>query len=105
MPWVLLILAGVFEVGWAISIKYTEGFTKFWPSAGMILAAVVSFYLLSSALKSIPIGTAYAVFTGIGAVGTLIFGILYLGESKELYKIICISLVIIGTLGLKFSGE
>lgn len=102
MAWMQLILAGIFEIGWAISIKYTEGFTKLIPSLGMIIVAAISFYFLSAALKSIPIGTAYVVFTGIGAIGTVIFGMMFLGESREISKILCILLVIIGTVGLKF---
>jgi len=105
MPWVYLILAGVFEVGWAISLKYTNGFTKFWPSACMIVAAVVSFYCLSAALKNIPVGTTYVIFTGIGTIGTVIFGMFCLGESRDLIKLACMGLIIVGTIGLKFAGE
>lgn len=105
MAWMQLILAGIFEIGWAISIKYTEGFTKLLPSVGMIFAAIISFYLLSAALKSIPMGTAYVVFTGIGAIGTVTFGMLFLGESRDISKILCILLVIIGTLGLKLFAK
>lgn len=105
MAWIQLILAGIFEIGWAISIKYTEGFTKLLPSLGMLIVAAISFYFLSSAIKSIPVGTAYVVFTGIGAIGTVLFGIFFLGESREVSKILCILLVIIGTVGLKVFGK
>lgn len=105
MAWLCLILAGILEIGWAISIKYTEGFTRFLPSVGMIIAAVGSFYLLSASLKTIPIGTAYAIFTGIGAIGTVIFGIYCLHEPKDFSRIICIILVITGIIGLKLTGD
>jgi quaternary ammonium compound-resistance protein SugE len=105
MAWLYLVLAGIFEIGWAISLKYTAGFTRFWPSVCMVGTAVVSFYCLSAALKTIPVGTTYVIFTGIGAIGTVAFGILFLGESRDILRIACIGLIIIGTLGLKFAGE
>jgi quaternary ammonium compound-resistance protein SugE len=105
MAWLYLILAGIFEIGWAISLKYTNGFTKLWPSVGMVTTAVISFYCLSAALKTIPVGTTYVIFTGIGAIGTVIFGMMFLGESKDLLRIVCIGLIITGTIGLKFAGE
>jgi len=105
MAWIYLILAGIFEIGWAISLKYTYGFTKFWPSTVMVVTAVISFYCLSAALKTIPVGTTYVIFTGIGAIGTVLFGMLFLGESRDLMRIACISLIILGTIGLKFAGE
>jgi len=105
MAWLYLILAGIFEIGWAISLKYTNGFTRLWPSTFMVATAVISFYCLSAALKTIPVGTTYVIFTGIGAIGTVIFGMLFLGESKDLLRIACIGLIIIGTIGLKFAGE
>jgi len=105
MAWVFLIIAGIIEIGWAISLKYTEGFTRFWPSVGMLAAAIASFFFLSTAIKSIPVGTAYVVFTGIGAAGTVLFGILFLGESKDMLRLGFITLIIIGTIGLKFAGD
>ncbi|MDD3012164.1 MAG: multidrug efflux SMR transporter [Candidatus Gastranaerophilales bacterium] len=105
MAWLYLILAGIFEIGWAISLKYTNGFTRFWPSAIMVSTAVISFYCLSAALKTIPVGTTYVIFTGIGAIGTVIFGMMFLGESKDIIRIACIGLIIAGTIGLKFAGE
>jgi len=105
MAWFYLILAGIFEIGWAISIKYTEGFTKIIPSAAMIIAAIVSFYFLSAAMKTLPVGLSYVVFTAIGTIGTVLFGMFVLGESKDIPKILCILLVIIGTVGLKFFAK
>jgi len=105
MAWLFLIIAGIIEIGWAISLKYTEGFTRFWPSAGMLAAAIVSFFFLSNSLKTIPVGTAYVVFTGIGTIGTVLFGIFFLGESKDILRLSFIALIIIGTVGLKFAGE
>jgi len=105
MAWLFLIVAGVIEIGWAISLKYTEGFTRFWPSMGMLAAAITSFLFLSTALKSIPVGTAYVVFTGIGAAGTVLFGMFCLGESRDMLRLGFITLVIIGTIGLKFTGK
>jgi quaternary ammonium compound-resistance protein SugE len=105
MAWVFLIIAGIIEIGWAISLKYTEGFTRFWPSVGMLVAAIASFFFLSTAIKSIPVGTAYVVFTGIGAAGTVLFGIFFLGESRDMLRLGFITLIIIGTIGLKFAGE
>ena len=105
MAWLYLIVAGVVEIGWAISLKYTEGFTRFWPSVGMLAAAITSFFFLSTALKSIPVGTAYVVFTGIGAAGTVLFGMFFLGESRDILRLGFIMLVIVGTIGLKFAGK
>lgn len=102
MAWLFLILSGLFEVVWAVSVKYTQGFTKVVPSVIMIIAAVISFYLLSAAQKTIPVGTSYAVFAGIGAVGAAAFGMIWLGESRDVLKLLCISLVIVGIVGLKF---
>jgi len=105
MAWLYLIVAGVVEIGWAISLKYTEGFTRFWPSVGMLAAAITSFFFLSTALKSIPVGTAYVVFTGIGAAGTVLFGMFFLGESRDILRLGFIMLVNVGTIGLKFAGK
>jgi len=105
MSWVYLFIAGLFEIGWAIGLKYTEGFTKLWPSVVTIVGMILSFYFLSVAVKSIPIGTAYAIWTGIGAVGTAILGIILFGESKELMRLFFILLIIIGITGLKFYSK
>ena len=104
MAWVLLLLAGVFEVGWAIGLKYTEGFTKWWPSLWTILSMALSVWLLGLAMKSLPMGTAYSVWVGIGAFGTVALGIALFGEPVNTGRIISISLIILGVLGLKFSA-
>jgi quaternary ammonium compound-resistance protein SugE len=104
MAWMYLMIAGLMEVGWAIGLKYTEGFTKLWPSFATVTAMVVSFFLLAQALKTLPVGTAYAVWTGIGAVGTAFAGIVLLGESRELARLLCILLIITGIVGLKITS-
>ena len=101
MSWIYLFIAGLFEIGWAIGLKYTAGFTKLWPSIITIIGMILSFYFLSNAVKSIPIGTAYAIWTGIGAVGTAILGILLFGESKEFVRLFFILLIVAGIVGLK----
>jgi quaternary ammonium compound-resistance protein SugE len=104
MAWLYLSFAGVFEIVWAIGLKYTEGFTRLWPSVGTVTAMAVSFLFLAQALKTIPLGTAYAVWTGIGAAGTAFLGILLFGESRDLFRILCLLLVVAGIVGLKFSS-
>jgi quaternary ammonium compound-resistance protein SugE len=101
MAWVVLLAAGLFEVGWAVCLKYTKGFTQFWPTVGFATFMLLSFYLLGVALKSLPLGTAYTVWTGIGAVGTVILGIFLFGEPADLRRLACIGLVIAGIVGLK----
>ena len=101
MAWIYLFIAGFFEIGWAVGLKYTAGFTKLWPSVITIIGMILSFYFLSAAVKTIPIGTAYAIWTGIGAVGTAIFGMILFGESKEFIRLIFIFLIVIGIIGLK----
>jgi len=105
MAWICLFIAGLFEIGWAVGLKYTDGFTRLWPSVVTIVTMILSFYFLSSAVKSIPIGTAYAIWTGIGAVGTAILGIILFDESKEFIRIIFIMLIVIGIVGLKFFSK
>jgi quaternary ammonium compound-resistance protein SugE len=105
MSWIYLFIAGLFEIGWAVGLKYTEGFTKLWPSVITVAGMILSFYFLSTAVKSIPIGTAYAIWTGIGAVGTAILGIILFGESKEIIRIFFIMLIVIGIVGLKFFSK
>lgn len=102
MAWIYLIIAGVFEIVWAISLKYSEGFTKLFPSIITGIGMVISFYFLSLALKSLPIGTSYAVWTGIGAVGTVIFGMIFFNEPRDFSRIFFLSLIIIGIIGLNF---
>ncbi|MCU0407135.1 MAG: quaternary ammonium compound efflux SMR transporter SugE [Ignavibacteriaceae bacterium] len=101
MSWIYLFIAGLFEIGWAVGLKYTEGFTKLWPSVITIIGMILSFYFLSNAVKTIPIGTAYAIWTGIGAVGTAFLGMILFGESKEFIRIFFIFLIVIGIIGLK----
>ena len=101
MAWIYLFIAGLFEIAWAVGLKYTEGFTRLWPSTGTLAAMVVSFWLLAEALKSIPIGTAYAVWTGIGAVGTALVGILFFGEPRHALRLICILIIVAGIAGLR----
>lgn len=99
--WVMLLIAAGLEILWAIGLKYTDGFTRLWPSIGTILAMAVSMYLLARAAEGLPIGTAYAVWTGIGAVGTAIVGMLILNESRDWVRLACIGLIILGVVGLK----
>ncbi|MGI4842989.1 MAG: quaternary ammonium compound efflux SMR transporter SugE [Janthinobacterium lividum] len=101
MVWAILVVAGLFEIGWAIGLKYTEGFSRLWPTVGTLLAMAVSFGLLSHALKTLPVGTAYAVWTGIGAIGTAIIGIVLLGESASPARLLCIAMIGAGIVGLK----
>jgi len=101
MPWLLLILAGLFEVGWAVGLKYTHGFTKLWPSVATAVAIILSMGLLGIAARTLPIGTAYAVWVGIGTVGTAIFGMVYFGEPATALRILCLGLIVAGALGLK----
>ncbi|MDO9419154.1 MAG: quaternary ammonium compound efflux SMR transporter SugE [Herminiimonas sp.] len=101
MPWLILVIAGLFEVVWAIGLKYTDGFTKLWPTVGTVTAMVISIALLGFAMKTLPVGTAYAVWTGIGAVGTVTLGMILLGEPATVARIICILLIVSGIIGLK----
>jgi quaternary ammonium compound-resistance protein SugE len=105
MDWLLLIIAGVFEIIWATGLKYTEGFTRLWPSVGTLAAMAVSIVLLAQALRTIPVGTGYAVWTGIGAAGTALMGIVLFGESRYALRLLCIGVIVAGIVGLKFSSE
>lgn len=104
MAWIILFFAGMLEMCWAIGLKYTHGFTRLAPSVFTIVAMAASLYLLAQAMKTLPLGTAYAVWTGIGAVGVAIVGIAFLGESASAPRVISLCLIIIGILGLKFSA-
>ena len=104
MPWLVLILAGLFEIGWAIGLKYTEGFTRVGPTVGTVLAMVISLGLLGIAMKSLPVGTAYAVWVGVGAVGTAILGIVLLGESANTGRLVSLGLIVAGIVGLKLAS-
>jgi len=101
MNWIILFIAGLFEIAWAIGLKYTEGFSKLWPSVFTILSMIISMGLLAYSVKHLPIGTAYAIWTGIGAVGTAILGIILFNESRELVRVFFILLIVIGSVGLK----
>ena len=103
MSWTILFLAGIFEIFWAVGLKYSDGFTKLFPTIFTIITMIISFYLLSLALKNLPIGTAYAVWVGIGTVGTVIAGIMLFGESMTLIRVISILFILIGIVGLKFT--
>ncbi|MGB3633865.1 MAG: quaternary ammonium compound efflux SMR transporter SugE [Rubrobacteraceae bacterium] len=105
MAWLLLIVAGFFEIGFALGLKYSEGFTRLWPTLVMAASGGVSFYLLSVAMKTLPVGTAYAVWTGIGAAGTAILGILLLRESGDVFRVISIALIVAGVVGLRLSSQ
>lgn len=105
MNWVLLTVAGLFEIGWAIGMKYTEGFTRPIPTVLTVFALIISMVLLALAVRDLPVGTAYAVWTGIGAAGTAILGMWLFDESRDPIRILCLSLVVAGVLGLKFAGK
>lgn len=101
MAWLILFIAGLFETAWAIGMKYSQGFTQFWPSVFTIISILISMGLLAYSLKELPVGTAYAVWTGIGAVGTAVLGIILFGESRELGRLFFIFLIIAGITGLR----
>jgi quaternary ammonium compound-resistance protein SugE len=104
MPWLLLVVAGLFEVAWAIGLKYTEGFTRFWPSVLTVAAMVISVVLLGVAMKSLPVGTSYAVWVGVGAVGTAILGMVLFGEPATLARLVSLALIVAGIIGLKLAS-
>jgi quaternary ammonium compound-resistance protein SugE len=103
VAWVLLLVAGLLEVGWAIGLKYTEGFTKLWPSAFTLVAMVGSVLLLGVAMKSLPVGTSYAVWVGVGAIGTALLGILLFGEPANAGRLVSLGLILAGIIGLKLA--
>ncbi len=105
MSWIILFFAGLFEVGWAVGLKYTDGFTRPLPTVLTVGAMVISLGLLSLAMKELPLGTAYAISTGVGAVGTLIAGIILFGESMALVRLLSVALIITGLVGLKVSAS
>lgn len=104
MDWILLIIAGVFEIGWAVGLKYTEGFTRLWPSVWTAGVMVISVFLLAIALKTIPVGTGYAVWTGVGAAGTAILGIVLFAEPATALRLGSIGLIVAGIVGLKLAS-
>jgi quaternary ammonium compound-resistance protein SugE len=101
MAWVVLIIAGLLEIGWAIGLKYTDGFTRLWPTVGTVACMVVSMALLGLAIRTLPVGSAYAVWTGIGTVGTVILGIILFDEKSDPVRLVCIGLIMAGIIGLK----
>jgi quaternary ammonium compound-resistance protein SugE len=101
LPWLYLLIAGLFEIAWAIGLKYTDGFSRLWPSLGTAAAMIVSLAFLGLALKHLPVGTAYAVWTGIGAIGTVILGILLFGEPATALRLACVGLIVAGIVGFK----
>ncbi|MGC1300317.1 MAG: quaternary ammonium compound efflux SMR transporter SugE [Alloacidobacterium sp.] len=103
MSWAILVVAGLFEIGWAIGLKYTEGFTRLWPTVWTILSMIISLGLLGVAMKTLPVGTAYSVWVGVGSVGTVILGIVLLGEPVSAARIISVALILAGIVGLKLS--
>ena len=104
MAWLVLVLAGLFEIGWAIGLKYTDGFTKLWPTVGTVASMIVSLGLLGVAMKSLPVGTAYAVWVGVGAVGTAILGIVLMGEPANAGRMVSLGLIVAGIVGLKLAS-
>lgn len=103
MAWAILVLAGLCEVGWAIGLKFTDGFTRLWPTLWTVLAMLLSLWLLGIAMKALPVGTAYSVWVGVGAVGTVILGIVLLGEPANAARLISVALIIAGIVGLKLA--
>lgn len=101
MVWLVLVFAGLLEVGWAIGLKYTEGFTRLWPTVGTVGSMVISIALLGIAMKSLPVGTAYAIWVGVGAVGTAVLGIVLFGDSANVWRLLSLGLIVAGIIGLK----
>lgn len=105
MPWMILVCAGLLEVGWAVGLKYTDGLSKPWPTVGTAAALMLSVGLLALAVRDLPLGTAYAVWTGIGTVGTVVVGIALFGESTAALRLVCVAAIVGGIIGLKLVGE
>jgi quaternary ammonium compound-resistance protein SugE len=103
MAWIILVLAGLSEVAWAIGLKYTDGFTRVWPTVGTVAAMLVSLALLGIAMKSLPVGTSYAVWVGVGAVGTAVLGIVLLGEPATTGRLVSLGFIVAGIVGLKLA--
>jgi quaternary ammonium compound-resistance protein SugE len=104
MPWIFLLLAGLFEIAWAIGLKYSQGFSRLWPSLGSLAAMAVSVLLLAVAAKQLPIGTAYAVWTGIGAIGTALLGMVLFGDAVTPWRLCCLGVLLLGMIGLKLEA-
>ncbi|EQK44170.1 quaternary ammonium compound efflux SMR transporter SugE [Paraclostridium bifermentans] len=105
MKWLVLVIAGIFEVWWAVGLKYSEGFTKLVPSVLTVIGMIASFYFLSLALKELPLGTAYAIWTGIGTIGTVILGVFLFKEPIDLVRLVCIGFIVAGIIGLKLVSQ
>lgn len=105
MNWLILFFAGIFETVWATGLKYTHGFSRLWPTLGTLLAMAMSVWLLAVAMRTLPMGTAYAVWTGIGAVGAVILGIVLFGEPVTLPRLFCLGLIVAGLVGLKLTAD
>ena len=105
MDWIVLLIAGLFEIAWAIGLKYPQGFTRLWPSVATIVCVIISMGLLGVAVRHLPVGTAYAVWTGIGAAGTVLLGIVLFGESASLIRLGCVCMILIGIIGLKATSS
>lgn len=105
MKWLVLVIAGIFEVWWAVGLKYSEGFTKLFPSVLTVIGMIASFYFLSLALKELPLGTAYAIWTGIGTIGTVILGVFLFKEPIDLVRLVCIGFIVAGIIGLKLVSQ
>ena len=103
MNWFILVIAGLFEIGWAVGLKYSDGFTRVWPTIGTVFSMIISLALLGVAMKSLPVGTAYAIWVGVGAVGTAILGIVLLGESANPLRLLSLGLIVAGLVGLKLA--
>lgn len=101
MAWLCLFVAGLFEVGWVVGLKYTEGFTRLWPSVFTIAAMVISLWLLEIAMRTLPMGTAYTVWGGVGSVGVVAVGVMFFNEPTDLIRLLCVGLIIVGTIGLQ----
>ena len=104
LPWILLVVAGLFEVAWAVMLKQTQGWTRLWPSAATVALMIISFLLLARAMRDLPAGTSYAVWTGIGTVGVAILGVVLYAEPATLLRIGCVGLIVLGIVGLKVTG-
>jgi quaternary ammonium compound-resistance protein SugE len=104
MAWIFLLAAAACEIAWAIGLKYTDGFTRLWPTLFTVTTLIISFVLLSQAVRNLPIGTAYAMWTGIGAAGTAVLGMIIFNEPHDVWRIVCLLFIVGGTLGLKFAG-
>ena len=103
MAWLWLLVAGVFEVTWAVAMKYSEGLTRLWPTVITLTASVISFFLLAQAVRTLSVGTGYAVLNGLGIAGTVIFGILFLADSIQPFRLVCVALILFGIIGLRIS--